>query len=66
MKLYAPHKTTWWVSTILVAIGILYEMGITLGNIRSFAEGLPILGLIILLLATSMEGLQKLHNLTND
>ena len=66
MKLYAPHKTTWWVSTILVVIGILYEMGITLGNIRNFAEGLPILGFIILLLATSMEGLQKLHDLTKD
>ncbi len=66
MKLYAPHKTTWWVSTILVGIGFLNELGVTLGSIRDFAEGLPILGFIILILATSLEGLQKLHDLTRD
>jgi len=62
MKLYAPNRTLWWVGIIMGVIGIMSKIGfLTLSGMASFAEGLPILAFFILLLATSIENLQKLY-----
>lgn len=56
MQLSAPKLITWWIALILGALGVIATF-VTIPVLSGFAFWLVVIGLVLLLLATSMEGL---------
>lgn len=56
MKMSAPKRVTWWISLILVVLGVIAYFVSSLG-LASFAFWLVLVGAAILLIANITKGL---------
>ena len=56
MQLSAPKLITWWLALMLGVLGVIAKL-VTIPVLSGFAFWLVVIGLVLLLLATSIEGL---------
>ncbi len=56
MKLNAPKNITWWISLILVVLGVLAKL-VPIAALFPYAFWLVVIGFILLLLGTMVKGL---------
>jgi heme/copper-type cytochrome/quinol oxidase subunit 1 len=56
MQLSAPKLITWWLALIIGALGVIANF-VTLPVLSGLAFWLVVVGLVLLLLATILEGL---------
>ena len=56
MQLSAPKVINWWIALILGALGLIANL-VTIPVLSSLAFWLVVVALVLLLAATSMEGL---------
>jgi hypothetical protein len=56
MRLNAPKKITWWISTILAVLGVIGKL-VTVPVLTAYAFPLVLIGFILLWLGTFVKGL---------
>jgi hypothetical protein len=55
MKLTLPKKSTFWISVILAALGVLAKIG-TISVLSGFAFWLVVIGFVLLVLGLLIKG----------
>jgi hypothetical protein len=56
MKLSAPKQITWWISVVLVVLGVIAEF-VDLSVVTEYNFWIVTVGAVLLALATYLEGL---------
>jgi len=58
MNLSAPKVVTWWIAVIVGAIGVILQLNVlTLPALTPYIFWLPVVGLVLLVLATLLKDL---------
>ena len=56
MRLNPPTKNVFYISVILVIVGLLAELGILLGALSGFAFWIVLVGYVLLALGNTLKG----------